>query len=196
MSLCERNLFCSLTKLCGLWERGVNAKYSSRLPRNRNTILNVKVILYPGKASSLVCKIGRLSVINIELNLFQELESAVHGSDSHTMLIGLSRWTFIFWWSLIRTHLDRESCLLTPGWYGFAHALGSGQVVGWRTCANCCHVCYDRRRTTQLDTFRPFPVMGCFHRNNCAIACDTRAQFWWGRARRINKQKGVGNYLH
>ena len=30
--------------------------------------------------------------------------------------------------------------------------------------------------------------MGWFHRNNCAITCDTRAQFWWGR-RAKNKQK-------
>ena len=36
---------------------------------------------------------------------------------------------------------------------------------------------------------------GWFRRNNCAIACDTRAQFWWGR-RAKNKQTGVENYLH
>ena len=35
-------------------------------------------------------EIGRLSLINIELNLFQELESAVHWSDGYTMLISLS----------------------------------------------------------------------------------------------------------
>jgi len=40
--------------------------------------------------------------------------------------------------SLIRTPLGRDSCLLTPRRYGFAHVLGTGQAVGWCTCANCC----------------------------------------------------------
>ena len=57
------------------------------------------------------------------------------------------------------------------------------------------HACI-RRRRTQLDIFWRFQVMEWFLRNNCAIACDTRAQFWWGGAQRINKQNGVGNYLH
>ena len=54
-----------------------NAKYGSRMPRNRNTIFNVKVIHYPCNCEPL-SKIGRLSLISIELNLFQELESVVH----------------------------------------------------------------------------------------------------------------------
>ena len=66
------------------------------------------------------------------------------------------------------------------------HALG---------CVACMHACI-RCRRTQLDIFWRFQVMEWFHRNNCAIACDTRAQFWWGGAQRINKQNGVGNYLH
>ena len=101
----------------------VNAKYVSRMPRNRSTISNVKVIHHPCNCKPFN-KIGRLSLINIELNLFQGLESAVHWSDGYTMLIGLSLWTcwyFIFWWSLIRMPLGRDSCLPTPGWYGFAH---------------------------------------------------------------------------
>ena len=52
-----------------------NAKYGSRMPRNRITIFNVKVIHYNCEPLS---KIGRLSLISIELNLFQELEFAVH----------------------------------------------------------------------------------------------------------------------
>ena len=54
-----------------------NAKYGSRMPRNRSTIFNVKVIHYPYNCEPL-SKIGRLSLISIELNLFQELESVVH----------------------------------------------------------------------------------------------------------------------
>ena len=50
------------------------------MPRNRSTILNVKVIHQPCNSKPF-SKIGRLSLINIELNLFQELESAVHWSD-------------------------------------------------------------------------------------------------------------------
>ena len=125
-------------------------------------------------------------------------------------MIGLSLWTyryFIFWWSLIRTPLGRDSCLPTPSlsiWrfcgkrgknvlfpspLGRPHTQDSqrpgdmvtGQAVGWCTCASCCYVCYNRRRRTQLDTFWSFPVMGWFYRKNCAIACDIRAQFWWGR---------------
>ena len=54
-----------------------NAKYGSRMPRNRSTIFNVKVIHYPYNCEPL-SKIGRLSLISIELNLFQGLESVVH----------------------------------------------------------------------------------------------------------------------
>ena len=54
-----------------------NVKYGSRMPRNRITIFNVKVIHYPCNCEPL-SKIGRLSLISIELNLFQELESVVH----------------------------------------------------------------------------------------------------------------------
>ena len=54
-----------------------NAKYGSRMPRNRNTIFNVKVIHYPYHCEPL-SKIARLSLISIELNLFQEIESVVH----------------------------------------------------------------------------------------------------------------------
>ena len=54
-----------------------NAKYGSRMPRNRSTIFNVKVIHYPYNCEPL-SKIGRLSLISIELNLFQEIESVVH----------------------------------------------------------------------------------------------------------------------
>ena len=39
---------------------------------------------------------------------------------------------------LMRTPLARDRYLRTPGWYGFALALGTGQAVGWCTCANCC----------------------------------------------------------
>ena len=52
-----------------------NAKYGSRMPRNRSAIFNVKVIHYNCEPLS---EIGRLSLISIELNLFQELESVVH----------------------------------------------------------------------------------------------------------------------
>ena len=50
--------------------------------------------------------------------------------------------------------------------------------------------------------FWPFPVMGWFkshngiHRNNGAIACDTRAQFWSGRRAKNKQTNGVGHYLH
>ena len=54
-----------------------NAKYGSRMPGNRRAIFNVKVIHYPCNCEPL-SKIGRLSLISIELNLFQELESSVH----------------------------------------------------------------------------------------------------------------------
>ena len=47
------------------------------MPRNRSTIFNVKVIHYPYNCEPL-SKIGRLSLISIELNLFQEIESVVH----------------------------------------------------------------------------------------------------------------------
>ena len=108
------------------------------------------------------------------LNLFQELESVIHWPDGYTMLIGLSPWTCwysIFWWSLIRykdahgsrdrclPHYPpqclrvcaeqlwgRDCCLPTPGWYGFAHALETGQAMGWCTCANSCYVCYNATR--------------------------------------------------
>ena len=55
----------------------MNGKYGSRIPRNRSTIFNVKVIHYLCDCEPL-SKIGRLSLISIELNLFQELESVVH----------------------------------------------------------------------------------------------------------------------
>ena len=58
----------------------MNAKYVSRMPRNRSTISNVKVIHHACNCKPFN-KIGRLSLINIELNLFQGLESAVHWSD-------------------------------------------------------------------------------------------------------------------
>ena len=51
----------------------VYAKYGSHMPRNRRTILNVKVIHYPCKCEPL-SKIGRLSLINIELKLFQDCQ--------------------------------------------------------------------------------------------------------------------------
>ena len=95
--------------------------------------------------------------------------------DPPLMLIGLSPWTgwySIFWWPLITTPLGRETgvCHIlnpsaygfaqkssgieitvcqrwpTPGWYGFAHALETGQAVGWCTCANCRYVCYNATR--------------------------------------------------
>ena len=47
----------------------------SRMPRNRSAIFNEKVIHYNCEPLS---EIGRLSLISIELNLFQELESVVH----------------------------------------------------------------------------------------------------------------------
>ena len=57
----------------------MDAKYGSRMSRNRSTLLNGKV------NTSLAIAIrkplgetGRLSLISIELNLFQELESVVH----------------------------------------------------------------------------------------------------------------------
>ena len=50
------------------------------MPRNRSTILNVKAIHYPCNCKPL-SKIAGLSLINNELNLFQELETAVHWSD-------------------------------------------------------------------------------------------------------------------
>ena len=58
----------------------MDAKYVSRMPRNRSTISNVKVIHHPCNCKPLI-KIGRLSLINIELNLFQGIESAVHWLD-------------------------------------------------------------------------------------------------------------------
>ena len=109
--------------------------------------------------------------------LFHGLGSAVHWSDGYIMLIGLSLWTcwyLIFWWSLIRRPLGRDSCMLTPGWFSFAHELGTGQAVGWCTC--------QPRPQCLL-----IAVNGVVHRNNCAITCNTRAQFWWGRHAK-NKQ--------
>ena len=82
-----------------IWAYG-NAKYGSRMPRNRSKIFNVKVIHNPCNCEPL-SKIGRL----LTWKLFQELEFAVHWSDGYIMLIGFSLWTwwyFIFWWSLIR----------------------------------------------------------------------------------------------
>ena len=61
--------------------------------------------------------------------------------------------------------------------------------MGWCTCGSCCYVSYNRRRRTQLDTFWPFPVMGWSYRKNCPIACDTRAQFWWGRRVKYKQTK-------
>ena len=55
----------------------MNAKYGSRMPRNRSMIFNVKVIHYLYNCEPL-SKIGRLSLNSIELKLFQELESVVH----------------------------------------------------------------------------------------------------------------------
>ena len=43
------------------------------MPRNRRTILNVKVIHYPCKCEPL-SKIGRLSLISIEFKLFQDCQ--------------------------------------------------------------------------------------------------------------------------
>ena len=118
------------------------------MPRNRSTILNVKVIHYPTNCKPL-SKSGRLYLINIELNLFQELVSTVHWSDGYIMLP---------WFVAVHFHIltipNKEApgsrqlsinarviwlcaCLSTPGWYGFAHALGTGQVLGWCTCVNC-----------------------------------------------------------
>ena len=54
-----------------LWK----AKYGSRMPGNRRAIFNVKVIHHNCEPLS---EIGRLFLISIELNLFQELESVVH----------------------------------------------------------------------------------------------------------------------
>ena len=106
----------------------VNAKCGSRMPGNRSTILNVKAIHCPSN-----CK----PLSEIEQNLFQEPGSTVYWSDGYTMLIVFSLCTFKYWRSLRRTPLGRDSCLPTPGWYGFAHALGTGQVLGWCTCVNC-----------------------------------------------------------
>ena len=127
-----------------------------------------------GWAPTLVLKQRRGELGNGLLNLFQELESVIHWPDGYTMLIGLSPWTCwysIFWWSLIRykdahgsrdrclphyptqclrvcaeQRWGRDCCLPTPGWYGFAHALETGQAVGWYTCANCCYVWYNATR--------------------------------------------------
>ena len=112
---------CNETSTWGMWVLKpiwtyVNAKYVSRMPRNRSTILTVKVIHHSCNCKPFI-KIGRLSLINIELNLFQGIESAVHWSDGYTMLIGLSLWTcwyFRFWWSLIGMPLGRDSCLPKP----------------------------------------------------------------------------------
>ena len=93
-----------------------NAKYDSRMPRNRSTIFNVKVIHYPCKCEPL-SKIGRLSLINIELKLFQDCQRFLGQTAIPCCFFGLSLWTyryFIFWWSLIRTPLGQESCLPTP----------------------------------------------------------------------------------
>ena len=127
------------------------------------------------------------------------------------MLIGLSLWTcwyFRFWWSLIGTPLGRDSCLPKPSLIlrrprsftvPFATlplpTASQSQSQSQVDMALRMHACL-RRRRTQLDIFCRFQVMEWFHRNNCAIACDTRAQFWWGGAQRINKQNSVGNYLH
>ena len=127
-----------------------------------------------GWALTLVLKQRRGELGNGLLNLFQELESVIHWPDGYTMLIGLSPWTCwysIFWWSLIRykdahgsrdrclPHYPpqclrvcaeqlwgRDRCLPTPGWYGFAHALETGQAMRWCTCANSCYVCYNATR--------------------------------------------------
>ena len=127
-----------------------------------------------GWTPTLVLKQRRGELGNGLLNLFQEIESVIHWSDGYTMLIGLSPWTCwysIFWWSLIRykdahgsrdrclPHYPpqylrvcaeqlwgRDCCLPTPGWYGFAHALETGQAMGWCTCVNSCYVCYNATR--------------------------------------------------
>ena len=92
----------------------VYAKYGSRMPRNRRTILNVKVIHYPCKCEPL-SKIGRLSLINIELKLFQDCQRFIGQTAHHAICLSLwTYWYFIFWWSLIRTPLGRDSCLPTP----------------------------------------------------------------------------------
>ena len=95
----------------------VNAKYGSRMRRNRSTIFNVKVIHYPCKCE-LLSKIGRLSLISIELKLFQDCQRFIGQMAIPCCFIGLSLWTnwnFIFWWSLIRTPMGRDSCLPMPG---------------------------------------------------------------------------------
>ena len=172
--------------------------------RNRRTILNVKVIHYPFKCEPL-SKIGRLSFINIELKPFQECQRFIGQTAIPCCFLGLSFWTyrhFIFWWSLIRTPLGRDSCLPTPSpsiWrfcgkrgnnllspspLGRPHTQDSQrpgdmvtrQAVGWCTCASCWYVCYNRRRRTQQDTFWPFPVMGWFYRKKL------RHCLWYPRA--------------
>ena len=61
-------------------ETHMSAKYGSRMPKNRRTILNVKVITILGCGP--LSKIGRLSLINTELKLqYQPIPGArVRGS--------------------------------------------------------------------------------------------------------------------
>ena len=66
--------------------RNVYAKYGSRMPRNRSTIFNVKVIHYPCKCEPL-SKIGRLSLINIELKLFQDCQRFLGQTAIHAVLL-------------------------------------------------------------------------------------------------------------
>ena len=91
----------------------------------------------------------------------------------------------------------RDCCVPKPGWYGFAHALETGQAMGWCTCANCCYVCYNATRyLLTFSTNRWFKSHNGIHRNNGAIACDTCEQFWWGRRAKNKQTTGVGKYLH
>ena len=169
-----------------------------------------------GWAPTLVLKQRRGELRNGLLNLIQELESVIHWPDGYTdMLIGLSPWTCwysIFWWSLTRTPLGRETCvchIIHPSAYGFAQNSSGVEIavcqrpggMALRMRQKLARPWVDVRvpiavtfAITQIDTFWPFPVMGWFkshnghngiHRNNGAIASGAESasdRVWYPRA--------------
>ena len=90
-------------------------------------------------------KIGRLSLFNIELNLFQERKSAVHWSD---LVRRLYHDDWFVAMDLLIFHIlmipknDAPTSTQLPANAGVIalrmHVLGTCQAVGWCTCANCC----------------------------------------------------------
>ena len=114
------------------------------MPRNRSKILNVKVIHHPCNCKPF-SKIGRLFLFNIELNLFQELESAVHWSHLVRRLYHADWFVamdLLIFHILMNPENDAPTSRQLPANAGVIalrmHVLGTCQAVGWCTRANCC----------------------------------------------------------